>query len=209
MSSKPLYLASQSPRRKELLEQLGLKFKIFIPQKAELIAPKKIKQKNPAQIVREIALHKALAAHEEILLQKKKRGVIVAADTLVFLQKKVLGKPKNRGEALKMLQKLSGKTHIVATAVSILYFNGNKMKQKTIVVKSRVSFYKLSRQTLHWYLRTPEPYDKAGAYGAQSLGAVFIEKFSGSYTNVVGLPLSQTIKLLENVTGEKWQTWQK
>lgn len=203
----PLYLASQSPRRKELLAGAGINFEVFVPRKEEKKAPQLMNSGAlAAQLVKNIAANKAEAAYFELLERGKLRGLILSADTLVFAGKEVLGKPKNSADAARMLKKLSGKTHLVITAVCFLDFTQAKKKRQSIAVKTKVRFRKISKDELTWYLNTPEPYDKAGAYGAQGKGAAFIAKIEGSYTNVVGLPLAETLQILDEFSHAPWQT---
>ncbi len=202
----PLYLASQSPRRKELLAGAGTRFEVFVPKKEEKKAPQIVKNEALAvKLVKSIAEGKAKSTYEELLEIGKTEGLILSADTLVFAGKEVLSKPKNPVDAARMLKKLSGKTHLVITAVSFLSFTGAKKKTKSIAVKTKVRFRKISKAELTWYLNTPEPYDKAGAYGAQGMGAAFIAKIEGSYTNVVGLPLAETLQILDEFFHAPWQ----
>jgi septum formation protein len=201
MKSMILYLASRSPRRKELLSQAGIRFRVYIPREEELAAPRKTA--TPPAIVRKISRAKAQSALLELRAQGEKAGLILSADTLVFYRGKVLGKPDSKRQAEQMLKQLSGQWHQVCTAVTCVKFAGEKITQKTICVSSRVKFFPLSKPLLSWYIATGEPMDKAGAYGAQTFGASLIEKFSGSYTNVVGLPVGETLRLLEEVSGWK------
>jgi len=196
-----LYLASRSPRRKELLSQAGIRFRVYVPQEEELAAPKKTD--TPPAIVRKISRAKAESALRELKAQGRKGGLILSADTLVFYRGKVLGKPSSKRHAEQMLKTLSGRWHQVCTAVTCVKFESEKRQQKTICISSRVKFFPLSKPLLAWYIATGEPMDKAGAYGAQTFGASLIEKFSGSYTNVVGLPVGETLRLLEEVSGLK------
>lgn len=196
-----LYLASRSPRRKELLEQAGLRFRVYVPQEEELLAPKDLKSASPAAIVKRIAKAKARAALRELRENGTRKGVILAADTLVFLDGKVLGKPANEADAKRMLRKLSGGWHLVCTGVTCISLSEKSEREETIHVSSRVKFFPLQRKWIDWYVSTGEPMDKAGSYGAQGHGAAFIERFSGSYTNVVGLPVGESLALLEGITG--------
>lgn len=193
----PLYLASRSPRRKELLGQAGIEFRVYVPQEEELPAPKSLKKLGAGSLVRRIASAKAEAALRELREKGVKEGVILAADTLVFLEGKVLGKPANAAEAKRMLKKLSGRWHEVCTGVACYRFKGKDSRKKTIHVSTKVKFFPLKKEWIDWYVQTGEPMDKAGAYGAQAIGSLFLERFSGSYTNVVGLPLGESVALLE------------
>lgn len=180
-SSLPIYLASKSPRRRKLLRQLRIKFKSFaVDTNEEVRAGEK-----PYLAVKRIATEKMLVAK-----QKVKKGIIITADTIVFLDNRVLGKPKNEKDAFRMLKELSGRTHRVYSAYCI----HNTVNNKTITeyVKTDVTFRKLSEQEIEEYIKSGSPMDKAGAYGIQDdFGAVFIERINGCYYNVVGLPLSK------------------
>lgn len=198
-----LILASRSPRRKELLESASIEFQIHVPEESELEAPKIRRRESPGSIVRKIAKAKAEACARELLAMGKKDALILAADTLVFLNNKVLGKPSSEHEAKAMLKMLSGNWHQVNTGVSVIHLKDGKLKSRTLDVKTKVKFFRLKTEWINWYVNTGEPMDKAGAYGAQGFGSALVEKFSGSYTNVVGLPLGETLELLELVSGIK------
>jgi septum formation protein len=202
-----LILASQSPRRKDLLERAGLRFRVHVPSTPELPAPDRIKKETPAEIVKKISAAKAHACSEE--LNNAPNTIILSADTLVFLGKKVLSKPSDEKQARAMLQSLSGKWHSVYTGVSCLQ-NQEKKKQKvkSIFIETRVQFFPLTKKQIDWYLSTGEPMDKAGAYGAQGYGSTLVKAYSGSYTNVVGLPLGESLRLLEKISQIPWQSWQ-
>lgn len=177
----PIYLASKSPRRKKLLKQIKLKFKAI-----DLHFDEKISRKeNPVFLVKRLALEKLNAA-----LLKIKHGIIITADTIVVLDSKILGKPRNEKDAMRMLKQLSGKTHQVYTGYAIY----NSANNKVIVnhEKTLVTFRKLNKSEINEYISSGSPMDKAGAYGIQDdFGAVFIEKINGCYYNVVGLPLAR------------------
>ena len=180
MITPKLYLASQSPRRHSLLSQAGIRFHVHIPREDEKAAPKKLK-KNPGKIVREIAEHKALACFRELTEKGIPNGIILAADTLVFLDDQILGKPQNRSEARKMLKELAGRSHRVFTGVHCFSFvKGKLKKQKSIAVRTKVKFFTLPTEIIDWYISTGEPFDKAGAYGAQELGGVLVKEISCS-----------------------------
>lgn len=177
----PIYLASKSPRRRKLLKQLNLKFKSFSVETDENV----LLNEKPEKAVLRIAEEKMLVARKKI-----KFGIIITADTLVFLDGKVLGKPLNQSDAFRMLKKLSNKTHQVYTA----YCLHNTETDKTIIefLKTDVTFRKLTDQEIRDYIKTGSPMDKAGAYGIQDdFGAVFVDHINGCYYNVVGLPLSK------------------
>lgn len=177
----PIYLASKSPRRRKLLKQLNMKFKSFTVDSDELVNSGELPEESVVRI-----------AKEKMQLAKKKirNGIIITADTIVFLDNKVLGKPKDEKDAFRMLKKLSGKTHQVFSAYCI----HNTLTGKTITeyVKTDVTFRKLTDDEIKDYINTGSPMDKAGAYGIQDdFGAVFVDNINGCYYNVVGLPLSK------------------
>lgn len=185
----PLYLASQSPRRRKLLKQLGLQFKAFSVDLNEEI----FDGEHPAQTVKRLALHKADAARKKI-----KKGIIITADTIVVLDKHVLGKPKNKKDAARILNLLSGRTHKVYTGFAVI----NLVTGKSVVdyEVTSVTFRKLAQKEIMDYIDSGSPMDKAGAYGIQDdFGAVFIRKIKGCYYNVVGLPLSKVYDALKEV----------
>jgi septum formation protein len=181
-----IYLASKSPRRRKLLTQIGIKFKSFSVDLNEEI----FDGEHPIKTVKRLALHKSDAAYKKV-----KTGIIITADTIVVLNKEIMGKPKNAKDAFHILSKLSGKTHAVYTGFTIC--NVNTGKRIVDYEKTRVTFRKLLPEEIRDYIKTGSPMDKAGAYGIQDdFGAVFIEKINGCYYNVVGLPLAKFYKRL-------------
>lgn len=202
-----LYLASKSPRRRELLGSVLSDFKVLSLDFEELQAPKKILPSQATKFVKAVAMDKVRQAY--LYLEKKNREnfVIISADTLVFHQNRALGKPRNKKEAKKFLRSLSGKHHFVITAVCVLAAHKNRIRCDSLAVKTDVQFVKMKNDFIDWYVETGEPMDKAGAYGAQSKGAAFIAAINGSYSSVIGLPLAETLKLLEEVSQKHWSTW--
>jgi len=180
-----LILASKSPRRYELLKQVGLEFDV-IPSRME---EDFVKGESPKKHVLRLAEAKAL----DVGNQYPDRWV-VAADTIVYVDHSILGKPKSREEAKKMLRRLSGKEHRVLTGVSVRHLKKGKSECETVETAVRVKT--LSQAEMDWYVRTGEPFDKAGGYGIQGIGSFMIESINGSYTNVVGLPLCELIQML-------------
>ena len=180
-NSQKIYLASSSPRRKKLLEQIGLKFEVV-----KVNTPEKIKKnETPIKIVKRISLEKLDAAKKKI-----NSGIIITADTIVVLNSKILGKPNNKKDAFRILNLLSGNTHFVYTGFSI--FNSQNLRTISEYEKTSVKFRKLSKSEIQEYIESGSPMDKAGAYGIQDdFGAVFVQKINGCYYNVVGLPLSK------------------
>ncbi len=180
-----LILASSSPRRVELLKSIGLDFEV-IPSKIE---EDFISGESPKKHVIRLADAKALDIANRI-----PEAWVIGADTVVYQHGQILGKPKDRNEALKMLQHLSGEEHRVFTGISVYHLNKGKNDHQ--VVETRVRVKPLSQLEREWYVRTGEPMDKAGGYGIQGIGSFMIESIHGSYTNVVGLPLCELMELL-------------
>lgn len=174
-----LVLASQSPRRRELLELAGLTF-TCIPSEAEEIIPEGI----PAVEVPEyLARQKA-----EDIAKSHPEDVILGADTIVICGDEILGKPKSEEDACRMLRELSGRTHHVCTGCAIIRPG---RKAETFRSVTEVEFYPLSEKEIHHYVKTGEPMDKAGAYGIQGRGALLVRQIRGDYCTVVGLPIAQ------------------
>lgn len=192
-----IILASSSPRRIELLTQLGLKFETRSPDVDE----KQLRGEKPRALVARLALGKAEAVDGALSLGAR---LVIAADTIVVAPggKRVLGKPRDRSEAARMLRAISGKTHVVLTGYCLLAteVRGRSGRQQSVVrvVRSEVRIRKLSGLDIKAYLATGESMDKAGAYAAQGHGAALIEEIRGSYTNVVGLPVAQLARDLED-----------
>lgn len=179
-----IVLASASPRRRELLEMLGVRdFRIIPADTSE-----EIPAETPDESVRHIALMKA----RKVSAVCSGNDLIIAADTLVFLDGEALGKPENEADAKNMLLRLSHARHSVYTGVALLK-NG---RETTFAEKTDVFFRELSETEILTYIKTGEPMDKAGAYGAQGLGAVFIERIEGDFFNVMGLPLCRLVTAL-------------
>lgn len=178
-----LILASASPRRRQLLRQLGLEFEVR-PQSCREAS----QARDPADYVLDIALQKARAAQA----QAGPEDLILAADTAVCLDDRILGKPADARDACRMLALLSGKTHRVCTGLCLLKGGQSwQCRQQTAV-----TFYPLSPRLIDWYVSTGEPLDKAGAYGIQGKGALLVEKIEGDFYNVVGLPLAPLARML-------------
>ena len=178
-----LVLASASPRRRELLAALGLSFDVRPTDLDERPLP----GEEPAAHVRRLAREKAAAAARD-------GELVLAADTVVAVDGEILGKPRDAGEARRMLERLSGRTHEVHSGVA-LRLGASAPREAVEVVRTRVRFAPLSAAELDWYLASGEPFDKAGAYAIQGLGALLVEEIEGNYTNVVGLPLPAVRRL--------------
>lgn len=180
------YLASKSPRRRKLLKQLNLNFKSFGIDVNETVK----RNEKPFTAVVRLSKEKL-----ELAKRKELNGIIITADTIVVLDGKILGKPKNKKDAFNILKFLSGRTHIVYTGFSV--YNSNTKKTISDYEKTKVTFRNLSDQEILEYIATGSPMDKAGAYGIQDdFGAVFIKKINGCYYNVVGLPLAKLYQVI-------------
>ena len=180
-----IILASQSPRRKELLGQMGLKgFKITSPDVDETVD----EHLHPAQVVEELSLRKAKA----VAAEADEDDIIIAADTVVALEGTVLGKPADEGDAFTMLSALSGNRHYVYTGITVI--RGDKTVTQHEV--TTVTFRDMDPQEIENYISTGEPMDKAGAYGIQGLGALFVSNIDGDYFNVMGLPVYRLGRVL-------------
>ncbi|MDM8549611.1 Maf family protein [Desulfobacterales bacterium HSG2] len=180
-----LILASKSPRRRYLLEQAGLSFSVIPSSFDEDTIP----LQSPELYVKVLAEAKAGEVAE-----KYPHNWVIGADTIVLIDDTILGKPASKEEARSMLKRLSGQTHHVLTGYSIICKAKNRNFSET--VKTRVLFKSLTDQEIEWYIHTKEPFDKAGAYAIQGLGTFLVKSISGSYTNVVGLPVCEVIEFL-------------
>jgi len=183
---KPIILASGSPRRKQLLEQIGLKFKIAASDYEEDMTLKM----KPLDLAKHLSRGKA-----EDVAKKHKNSLIIAADTFIVLGKKVLGKPHTAKTARQTLRQINNKVLRVITGLTLIDTSTNKKVCRA--VETQVYIKKLSNSEINNYVKTKEPLDKAGAFGIQGLGAVLIRKIEGDYFNVMGLPLYQLVEELE------------
>ena len=183
-------LASASPRRRELLAQVGAEFEI-IPAKGEEV----ITSSQPKEVVLELSAQKAaeVAGH----LQREE-AVILGADTVVVYEGQILGKPRDEEEAERMLSMLCGNTHSVYTGVTVIRIQDGQTQRYSFYEETKVPMYPMDREQILSYIRTGEPMDKAGAYGIQGKGALFVEKINGDYNNVVGLPVAKVFQVLES-----------
>lgn len=181
-----LILASSSPRRKELLQNLNLTFKISSSEVDESFDP----GLSPSEVVMELAQRKAQA-----VFQAHSAAYVIGSDTIVVIHGRILGKPENEAEAVRMLKMLSGNQHDVYTGVSILSPHGTARFYE----KTEVLFWELTDDEIISYVQSGEPLDKAGAYGIQELGSMLVKKISGDYFAVVGLPVSRTIRELKKL----------
>ncbi|WP_315168283.1 Maf family protein [Metaclostridioides mangenotii] len=180
-----IVLASASPRRKEILENYNVKFNIIKSEIDEVI----LGHESPVQAVVRLALEKGID-----VASKNQGDLVIAADTIVVLNDKILGKPKNESDAYKTLNSLSGREHQVVTGISLINIAENKKVVDYVV--SEVKFKHLSDKVISDYLKTGEFQDKAGAYGIQGYGALLVDEIKGDYFNIVGLPISKLSDLL-------------
>lgn len=177
-------LASASPRRLELLRQIGIEPLVHPATFAE--------DGGEAAQAEAVVLHNALGKCRVVAAELGEELPVIGADTVVVIDNAILGKPKDADEACRMLERLSGRSHEVLTGIAIKY----KQKEVAEVVHTAVHFRKLTAQEIAGYVATGEPLDKAGAYGIQGRGAVLVEKLDGCYNNVVGLPLTRVYEIL-------------
>ena len=181
-----IVLASASPRRKELLEKIGLEFEVDPGNHAEQLRP----TSDPHALAREISLKKA-----SIVAGKHPDALIIAADTFIVFGDKILGKPENKTESRKMLTSLNGKSHVVITGFSIVDTKSGKTVSGS--TETTVQLKELTLREIDAYVKTREPIGKAGAYAIQGIGAVIIDRIEGDYFNVVGLPLATLTEALK------------
>lgn len=200
---KRIILASQSPRRRQLLDLLGLEYEVIASNIEEIVPPTIAEQSSAEQTVTSLARQKAFAVGEALHQNNKpsEELIIVAADTIVVMDNNVYGKPASTNEAEAILQALCGKTHQVYTGLALLYFDSARSSMQCLTESERslVTFRKYSQAEIKAYVATGEPMDKAGAYALQGIGAYLIDKIEGCYTNVIGLPVPKLVKMLRAV----------
>ncbi len=192
MQKRKIILASASPRRAKLLKQVGLKFKVINPKIDENLILRKFKKYGIKKLVKLLSLRKSLWVYSNTPLNGNE--IIAGFDTTIECKKKIIGKPKNTKDALKILLFLSNKEHKVYTGIGLV-----DLKKKIIISDleiTKVFMKKISRQEAKAYIKTKEPLDKAGAYAIQERGKKFIKKISGDYFNVVGLPLKKFLSMV-------------
>jgi septum formation protein len=194
-----IYLASRSPRRRELLGHIGVKFHLLLfrnrPGAAPDVDEEPLADEEPRDYVMRVARAKAAAGWQRMLERNLPRAPVLAADTTVALGKRVFGKPASRRDAETMLAELSGKRHEVLTAVVVQYDD----QVETALSVSEVQFRELTRQEIQDYVATGESDDKAGAYAIQGRAALFVAEIRGSQSGIVGLPLYETAQLLQRM----------
>lgn len=207
---REIILASGSPRRKELLEQIGIPFQIKVSSCEEQIT-----QKEPEEIVKELSARKA-----EAVAKTMKQGIVLGADTIVCLEGCVMGKPKDREDARQMLRALQGRAHSVFTGVTLIEKGccgtgekeagedtqaektreaGGAKRVLSFAVETRVFVHQMSDEEIEGYLDTGDPFDKAGSYGIQGPFAAYVDGIEGDYNNVVGLPVARVYQELKKI----------
>ena len=194
MTPSKLLLASKSPQRQKLLNQIGVDFLIYAPD----IDESRHENEVPESMVVRLAKTKAACCLNKML---DREAIVLASDTTVVVEDKIFGKPVDQNDALNMLSLLSGKTHRVLTAVSVTSCS----RSKTICSETFVNFRVVNVEEAQAYWETGEPRDKAGAYAIQGFGAAFVESITGSYSGVMGLPLFETVKLLGDFGIRCWK----
>ena len=194
--NKKIYLASRSPRRRELLAQIGVGFDLLLlrddPARGNDVDESPLSGENPHDYVLRVSHAKAEVGWRRVQQRRLPHFPVLGADTVVVLNDRIMGKPANRDEAMEMLLALSGKRHEVLTAVAVAHAGRIEQKLSATIVQ----FGKLTDHVVRRYAMTGEPFDKAGAYAIQGHAAAFIEKIEGSYSGVMGLPLYETAELL-------------
>ena len=196
MNNKKIILASGSPRRKELLSQIGLSFTVRVSE-----ADEHTEETKPEKLVCILSERKALAVWDELTEEEKKESILIGADTVVAVDDRILGKPADETEAFQMIKLLQGRSHQVYTGVTILRQGDMQpleegtstcsIQKKQFFEKTDVLVYPMSEDEITAYVKTGEPLDKAGAYGIQGSFAAYIQSINGDYSNVVGLPVGR------------------
>ncbi len=193
-----LYLASKSPRRRELLQQIGVTHEVVDADVVEI--PRT--HESPSDYVQRLAREKAEAGYASVKRLQLEPKPVLGADTIVVINNEILEKPRDAEHAANILRTLAGATHQVMTAVAMVSEDQQAIKLSV----TDVVFRALDEHEITAYWHTGEPRDKAGGYGIQGLGAVFVQQIRGSYTGVVGLPIEQTLELLQEFSVPWWQS---
>lgn len=189
-----IYLASASPRRRQLLQQAGICFRVIFPDVDEVLQP----GESAEGFVQRMALTKARAGLALVTGENRPPAPVLGADTCVVLGNEIFGKPRDREDGMRMLTRLAGRSHEVLTGVALV----TEGSEKQALSRSRVVFRPLSVNEIEDYWHGGEPADKAGAYAIQGQAAIFIERIEGSYTGIVGLPLFEVVNMIRKI-GEK------
>lgn len=199
MTMQPhIYLASQSPRRRELLKQIGINFQVLLlrddPRRIPDVDETPHANENPAEYVQRVCRAKVHAAWESLHFRRLPLYPVLGADTSVVLDNKIIGKPRDHNEAAAILRLLSGRKHQVLSAVAVTSGERTELRLST----TEVTFTTLSEERIHRYLLGNEAHDKAGAYGIQGMAGAFVQRIEGSYSGVMGLPLYETTEILHS-----------
>ncbi len=189
-----IILASGSPRRKELLQQLGIPFEIIKSDCEEVTT-----QTQPHEVVMELSTQKAEDVFHKLTAEERKGKIVLGADTIVAVHDKILGKPKDAEDAVSMLTELSGEVHHVYTGVTLLWEADGKQQKRTFYEDTEVEMYPMSDDEIRAYVATGEPMDKAGAYAIQGGCVIYIKEIRGEYNNVVGLPVARLYQELKRL----------
>lgn len=193
-----IILASASPRRKELLSQIGMDFRVLVSDVEEVVTKEK-----PEEIVMELSSLKANAVSENLLEEadiSPKDQLVIGADTLVFLDEKQMGKPSDSSDAFSMLSSLQGKWHQVYTGVTCIRMkDGKEILRKSFYEETQVHFYPMTEKEIEEYVSSGEPMGKAGAYAIQGIGSKFVKEIKGDYNNVVGLPVARLYQEIKSI----------
>lgn len=201
--TRRLVLASSSPRRRELLGQIGL-YPEIIPSNLE----ENVTDTDPARVVEKLSLQKAGDVAEKCKKERPGEGtIIIGADTVVAIDGMILGKPADRKEAVRMITLLQGRTHQVYTGVTLIASGKGEEKVRTFSEETHVAVYPMNEEEIRDYVSSGEPDDKAGAYGIQGRFAAYIEKIDGDYSNVVGLPTGRVYQELKGLLQETESTF--
>lgn len=180
-----IILASKSPRRQELFSLIGLTYRVIVSDVEETVPP----NSAPDELVMALALQKARAVHCDY-----PNDCVVGADTVVYIDEEIIGKPHDVADAKRILNRLQGRTHVVYTGVAVLSPRGEDVRH----AQTRVTFAPMREEEIDWYIQTGEPMDKAGAYGIQGPGGIFVERVEGNYFNVIGMPLPLLYRMLSD-----------
>lgn len=187
--NKKIILASASPRRKELLNSMGLEFEVIPSQVEENIE----NEKFSLELIENLATEKA----EEVANKITAPSIVIGSDTVVVINNKILGKPKDKNDAFNMLKMLSGNTHQVVSGIAVIDTETGKTIKDSVV--SEVNFKQLSDEEINAYIKTGEPMDKAGAYAIQGLAGMFVKSINGCYSNIVGISVFKLAEMLKKI----------
>ena len=191
-----IYLASKSPRRRELLRQIGVDFELLMlrddPVRGPDVSEAVVEGETPENYVARVTLEKANAAKRAMLMRRLPQRMILTADTTVTIDGRILGKPADKDEARQMMHALSGRTHQVLTSVVLIHDE----ESWQLTQQSDVTFAVMTEHEIEAYCSLQEPYDKAGGYAIQGMASIFIRQISGSYSGIMGLPIHETSQLL-------------